>query len=93
MIPWWPQKLSAEERIAEHRRIRARGMGLFILFRGILGFGLLTLFIDLAQSILFEHHRIDLEFLAEKILQWGAAGVFWGWCMWLIEYGRDKDEG
>jgi hypothetical protein len=30
------KKLSAEERIAEHKRIHARGIGLFILFAGFL---------------------------------------------------------
>jgi len=92
-MPWWPKRLSAEERIAEHRRIRARGMGLFILLRGVLGFGTFTFLIDLGENLLFEHRHIDLDFLAGKILQWGVTGVFWGWFVWRIEYDPDEDEG
>ena len=69
-MPWWPQKLSTEERVAAHKRIRARGMGLFILFRGILTFGAIAFLIDLGENILFEHRHIDLEFLMTKLLQW-----------------------
>jgi hypothetical protein len=68
-------------------------MGLFILFRGVLGFGVFAFLIDLVQSIIFGHRRVDLQFLMEKILQWGAAGVFYGWWMWRIEYDPDEGEG
>jgi hypothetical protein len=87
------KKLSAEERISEHRRIRARGMGLFILYQGVFGFGAFTLLIDLAVSFLFEHRHFDFEFLVAKAFQWFAAGLFFGWFMWRIEYDADEDEG
>jgi hypothetical protein len=83
---------TAEERIAEHRRIHARGMGLFILFDGILGFGTFTFLIDVAVSALFEHRRIDFEFVIAKVLQWSAAGLLFGWLMWRIEYAADEDK-
>jgi hypothetical protein len=86
------KKLSAEEHIAEHKRIRARGMGLFILFRGVLGFGLFTFLIDLSSSSLLEHRHIDFDFLVGKAFQWFASGLFFGWFMWRIEYDPDEDE-
>ena len=87
------KKLSAEERIAEHKRVHERGMGLFILFNGILGFGVFTFLIDLGSSFLFEHRHIDFKFLVAKALQWFVAGLFVGWFMWRIEFDPDEDEG
>jgi len=45
----WSKKLSSEEKIAERKRIHERGMGLFILFNGVFGFGVFTFFIDLGR--------------------------------------------
>jgi hypothetical protein len=87
------KKLSAEERIAERKRVHSRRIGLFILFNGILGFGVFAFLIDLGSSFLFEHRHIDLEFLVAKALQWFAAGLFFGWFTWRIEYDADEDEG
>jgi hypothetical protein len=87
------KKYSAEERNAERKRIRKRGIGLYILFHGILGFGTFTFLIDLGENFLFEHRHIDFEFLVAKALQWVAAGLFFGWFMWRVEYDPDEDEG
>ena len=92
-MPRWPKRLSAEERIAEHERIRARGKGFYILTRGVLGFGAATLLIDLAVSVLFEHRRLNFGFAIGKLLQWGAAGLFYGWLTWRVGYDDEENSG
>jgi hypothetical protein len=87
------KKRSIDERLAERKRIKARGIWLYILFHGILAFGTFTFLIDLGANALFEHHRVSIEFLITKVLQWFATGVFWGWFTWRIEYDSDQDEG
>jgi hypothetical protein len=90
---WWPKRLSPEERVAEHKRIRARGKGFYILTRGVLVFGAFTFLIDLVVSVLLEHWHLDFKFVIGKMLQWGFSGLFYGWWMWRIEFDSDEDEG
>jgi len=68
-------------------------MGRFILLRGILEFGTFTFLIGLGENLLFEHRKIDLHFLVLKVLQWGIAGVFFGWIIWRVEFDPDEEEG
>ena len=86
------KKHSAEERLTEHNRIKARGIWLYILFHGILTYGAFAFLIDLGANALFEHHQVSFEFLIAKVLQWFAAGLFFGWFTWRVEYGSDEDE-
>jgi hypothetical protein len=48
--------------------------------------------IDLGERSVFEHRHISLEFLIRKALLGIAAGLFFGWFMWRIEYDADEEE-
>jgi len=88
----WFKRPTAEERIANRKRIHDRGVGRYIFFQGVLFYGTLTFLIELGWDFLFEHRPIGFAFLIGKAFQWGVAGLFFGWWTWRIEYDSDEED-
>jgi hypothetical protein len=78
-------KWNTAETRERRARIRAIGKGRYIFTRGIL-IGVLALVIDLAVAVFFEHRRLDLLFVAEKLLQWGLFGPIAAWWSWHVDF-------
>lgn len=73
--------MAKPESIQRWERVRARGLGRYVLVHGILAFGF-PLFA--LMTFVVHRERLTLAFVAASALLWALGGGLFGWVMWHV---------